>query len=695
MSRDDERFYVETLSPDIEEPVALVEPAAPVTPPPQAARRRLFRMGFFQKVTLHIVLIILASGIALTAAMAFQFRQVMYQQEYRSAFTVFTAAANYVAAHHRSHKGKFIPEHLNYVFKERFMRVEGEERPEQQLVTHQPAHLVIYNLEGLPIYQWSATPIDSLPAAIPVDQLSSEYHQTYSRREKAMHVMGSIAPENAVVAYLSITFPSLIEAKMISVYRRMGLVMLAVAMVAIVLSLVFTRRELIPIQRLIRAAHQVHEGDLQQQVPVRAADEIGELTQTFNSMVSSLARRISSLHRMQDSLVKVGRELESERLYQTLVTMFLDMAGATAGRLYIYNPAAARLESRFQYNAEQLPPPSNDPLAEMTFEDRWTHFINTDDRVTVESPRSVEMAIPLLSGKHRIGVIRIGRPLAAPTYDEETLTILRTLAQYASMAVENAHLYGRLAERERIEQEMRWARNIQQSMLPRERPRLAGFEIYGASIPATEVGGDYFDYISSDNHTCNVVIGDVSGKGVPAALIMSTIRSLMHTYLQFMSSPRDVLNLVNRSLSENLDPDMFVTLSSLRLDADSNRASMARAGHEPIIRIQASGRIDHIAPRGAALGLLEVDRFTQLIEELEFDLEHHDTLVLYTDGITEAQNEKRVDFGQQRLEDALTRHAGLAPEALHRKIMEEVSQYATGMPQHDDITLVIIRRNGA
>jgi serine phosphatase RsbU (regulator of sigma subunit)/HAMP domain-containing protein len=470
--------------------------------------------------------------------------------------------------------------------------------------------------------------------------------------------------------------------------------MLAVFLVAAALAWIFARHALAPVEALTRAAHRVHHGELDQEVAVTTDDEIGELATTFNEMVASVSRRITLLHRIQEWTVKIGKELESERLYGTLVAMFSLMSGARTCRLYIYNDADGKLESRMERGGSHLPPPDDDTLAKQAFEERWVQYMTDKGAVTDDFTKGRQIAIPLLTGDRRIGVIRIGAKPDRTAYDEETLTILQTLAQHASVAADNAHLYEELAEKERIEQEMRWARRIQQSMLPRETPSLPGYEVAGKSLPAREVGGDYFDFMTTDGLSWYMVVADVSGKGVPAALIMSIVRSLLHTFTELETTPGEVLTRVNRKLSNDLEPDMFVTTAAVLLDPMQHTVSIARGGHEPIIIRRADGSTERVEPQGAALGLLDVDLFEHALENYETPIAEHEVIVLYTDGVTEARNAAGEEFGIDRLETIVREKGDLPAAELLEQIKAEVLAFASGVMQHDDITLVVLRRQG-
>ncbi|MEM7393996.1 MAG: PP2C family protein-serine/threonine phosphatase, partial [Verrucomicrobiota bacterium] len=250
------------------------------------------------------------------------------------------------------------------------------------------------------------------------------------------------------------------------------------------------------------------------------------------------------------------------------------------------------------------------------------------------------------------------------------------------------------AARQRIEQEMMLAREIQASMLPTTIPELEEYALIGGSKAAYEVGGDYFDYLPSDDNGCFFLIADVSGKGVPAAMIMSIVRSLFHTYLEFEEDPGTILTRLNRSLSKDIETETFVTMTAIKLEADDHRIRIARAGHEPVMILKANGKIEHHSPPGPAVGLLDIESFEQIVTEETYDLEPDDTVILYTDGITEALNPEQEEFGLERLEEVVKSNRHLSVKGLYKEIIDQTIVFRNGMSQSDDCTLIIFRRHG-
>jgi serine phosphatase RsbU (regulator of sigma subunit) len=226
-------------------------------------------------------------------------------------------------------------------------------------------------------------------------------------------------------------------------------------------------------------------------------------------------------------------------------------------------------------------------------------------------------------------------------------------------------------------------------------PVIPGYDVYGVSIPAQEVGGDYFDYVTHDGSQWHFIVGDVSGKGVPAALIMSIIRSLIHTCAEMTPVPREILTKVNRNLSPDLESEMFVTIVDVRVTVATHTARVVRAGHEPILVLRENGSFESIAPKGSALGLLDVDTFETSLEETEFKIGRNDTVVLYTDGLTETRNLQGVEIGYEGLEGLIRKYAHMTSREMVGAIAEEIKSFAGGQDQHDDFTMIVLKRSAS
>lgn len=644
------------------------------------------RLKFAYKILLHSFTLILAAGIAITTVTAYQFQKQLYEREFESAFTSYLAAINYLAAHYRTKDGQFRRASLDYVLRQKFLRMEGAEYPQ---VAHQPLGLFVYDPDGALVYEYSRKGAMTAEVEIAVADLPETFQQTYDPARRLIRMAGSLSDDESVPGFVEMYFPTQIEGEVRSLYRRSFGVMGLVCLGAMLLSYLFARRVLRPIEALTRAARKVHDGDLDQRVPVTTGDEIGLLSETFNSMISSLVRRIALMHRMQEWTLKISKQFEPEELFGSLTEMFDRMSQASFCRLYVAQPPGDSLT--LARECADTPELERTGMAQRAHETGNTQYRLADGTILQEATEAMEIAVPLAIGSKRLGAIHLGPREDGSPYTEETITTLETLAQHAAMAIENAQLYEAESERERVRQEMEWARTIQQGLLPRIMPEVTGYQIYGVSVPALEVGGDYFDIVPVGN-SWMCLIGDVSGKGVPAAMIMSVVRSLIHTYSEVASGPKEIVRRVNRKLTPDLEAEMFVTLAAFTFDPVTHRASIVRAGHEPLFLARSGGAVERLQPPGTAMGLTDVPLFEELLEPLEVEFAPGDVMVLFTDGVTESLNRNREELGYDRLAEWVQQSASKPASEMVSALVKAVQRFSEGAPPADDVTLVVIRR---
>jgi sigma-B regulation protein RsbU (phosphoserine phosphatase) len=249
------------------------------------------------------------------------------------------------------------------------------------------------------------------------------------------------------------------------------------------------------------------------------------------------------------------------------------------------------------------------------------------------------------------------------------------------------------AEKERLEEELRIARQIQMSLLPKEGVDIAGLSIAALCLPAAEVGGDYYDFISLDEQRMALLIADVSGKGTSAALYMAELKGLMLSLSNIYDSPRKLLIEANKILAANMDSRSFITMAYAVVDMSKKTMTFARAGHNPILQLAAKGNGTRIlAPDGLGLALDRGGtRFEEILTEESVDLHSGDLFLFFTDGLSEAMNPQADLFGESRLREILERHSHLSPEDLREKIIDEIFVFVEGEDQHDDMTMVLMK----
>jgi serine phosphatase RsbU (regulator of sigma subunit) len=247
-----------------------------------------------------------------------------------------------------------------------------------------------------------------------------------------------------------------------------------------------------------------------------------------------------------------------------------------------------------------------------------------------------------------------------------------------------------MRQREHIERELQVARTIQQASLPREVPQLEGWRITPIYQPAREVGGDFYDFLELDDGRLGIVVGDATGHGVPAALVMASARSMLRAVAQASNSPGDALRRVNDPLATEIPPNMFVTCFYCILDPKSGSLSYANAGHD-LPYVWHGGACEELRARGMPLGLMPGMHY----EQKEIVLQKGESALLYTDGLVEAHNPQREMFGFPRLQTLVSEHAE-EERSLEEALLEELYSFVgEGWEQEDDITLLTLRRSAA
>ena len=303
------------------------------------------------------------------------------------------------------------------------------------------------------------------------------------------------------------------------------------------------------------------------------------------------------------------------------------------------------------------------------------------------------MVAPLLYGRQNLGVLAVANGPMSPPFTQSDFVVFKSISEQSAFALYNAIIYSEANEKKRLDHDLQIARDIQRILLPSKPPPIEGFDIAGVNLPARQVSGDYFDYIAVDSDHLGVVIADVSGKGVPASLIMAICRSVLRSEARLYHSPAEVLRKVNRQLYPDIKEDMFISMAYLILDHKHNNVTLSRGGHDaPFLYRAATGEVEKLKPPGMALGIDSGDVFDRITGDLSVPLERDDCLVLYTDGVTEALDANGNEFGPERMIRSLRASANDGAQGVIDRVTADVRGFAGGHPQHDDITLIVVRK---
>lgn len=298
-----------------------------------------------------------------------------------------------------------------------------------------------------------------------------------------------------------------------------------------------------------------------------------------------------------------------------------------------------------------------------------------------------ELACPIVSDAGVIGCLNVesDRPSAFTEADAE---LLQFFANAAAMSIEKALLHRQVLEKQRLEDQLKVAREVQTGLLPAAPPVVPGWDIAGVNLPTGAIGGDYFDYVPLPAGRLGIVVADVSGKGIPAALIMATFRTALRTELRRQADLRGVAEELNRALLEPRDSSRFVTAVYGVLDPATGTFQYVNCGHNPPLLLRRSGARQLLPSGGPVLGLFPEERF----ETGELAIDRGDSLVLYTDGVVEPTDARDLQFGMERLE-AVARASFGEPAGRVVDAVVAATRAFTGRDHHeDDFTLVVVRR---
>lgn len=404
------------------------------------------------------------------------------------------------------------------------------------------------------------------------------------------------------------------------------------------------------------------------------------------TILNDLARAIgASLNSQEIINTIIRRSLRSLNAEQGVITMVHDQAGEPTKTL-IRTMSESREYEAFhldqsllgwmQINKKPLSiqKPKNDPRFRGLKLDDSIHSL---------------LCVPLLVKSELKGVLSLCNKKDGGGFTMEDQRLLAIIAAQSAQIIETARLYEEEKALSSVREELRLALDIQLGLLPDMCPEIEGYQIAGASEPAQMVGGDYFDFINIDENRLAITLGDVSGKGLPAALLMSNLQATIRGMSLLDTSPKECLGRSNRLMYQSTDPHKFATLFYGILDTKNHRLSYSSAGHDLPFFLSGDRDTVRLKAGGLLLSCLEDSEY----EEDSMGLEPEDLLVIYSDGITEARSEDEEEFGEERLSALLRQNRGLSPSDLIKRITETVREFAGSRPQMDDMTLVIVKRN--
>jgi serine phosphatase RsbU (regulator of sigma subunit) len=319
----------------------------------------------------------------------------------------------------------------------------------------------------------------------------------------------------------------------------------------------------------------------------------------------------------------------------------------------------------------------------------------TDHRVRAKPGDGISslLVVPLLMRKTVLGALFVGKDITRG-FESDDVETVKSFADQAAMAVDNARLLEEQIEKERLSRELVIAREVQRKLLPQDLPTVTGLTVAASSVSAQEVGGDYYDFVEIDEGTWAFIVGDVSGKGTSAAFYMAELKGIFLALSALTDSPGVFLDHANRALANSMEKNVFISVVYGVLDLKREEFTLARAGHCPAIFVNGNGSSRFLRTGGLGLGLDRGHLFKKVLQAETVQLKAGDVFVLYTDGVVESRNVTGEEYGYDRLMTAVCEHHGKTVEEMHSALLRDLNRFLGEKAYDDDMTLLVLKWAG-
>ena len=409
-----------------------------------------------------------------------------------------------------------------------------------------------------------------------------------------------------------------------------------------------------------------------------------------------LNHKILELETLYDVGIRISSLLKAEELSDEILLRSISLLDANRGALFLIDKKdkTLKLDSSFGIG-EELKDKVKIPLGEGLIGEVAAkgEAVRGRGHPQLQLPWESDtlLAVPIKMKQQVFGVIFVankeakGGNIIEFTPSDERL--LSSFANQAAVALENARLYKESLEKERMEKELELAATIQRNLLPLKTPEIEGFDISALNTPCRQVGGDYYDFIALNPDHFGIAIADVSGKGTPAALLVSALHGTLHAYSEENYSLPQLMSRIARAIYRSSLAEGFITFFYGILDPKKRTLTSVNAGHNYPILLRADDKIHNLTEGGICLGIMEESTYQQETTTLQ----KGDILVLYTDGLTEAMNPQEEEFGTERLTEVVYNNRHLPASAIIEAISQQLKSWSRGIPPFDDLTLVLIK----
>ncbi|MBN2656585.1 MAG: SpoIIE family protein phosphatase [Spirochaetales bacterium] len=490
----------------------------------------------------------------------------------------------------------------------------------------------------------------------------------------------------------------------------------------VVISMLFSRQTTVNIQKMEKYIARLAEGDFSARLEIRSRDEFGILSRDFSVFTDTLWEKMNSLRDvMRDIGNSISVDLNQQGFIDNIVELAIDSSKADAGIMFTVEEESRKLV--VSNISGYFPPPfqvsrkvsnrkdsliayfksitfdvgqgligevasSGTPVfIRDSFEDNRLPFNSfPEDELYISSM----LLIPLIVGNRLLGIIGVCKTSEGDHFSDLDFSFLRSYGEYSAMALDNLNKYRELLSRHELVRELNVASDIQKNLLPEKLPVVGSASLHAYSEAAKGISGDYYDAFKLDENKLLITVCDVAGKGVPASLVMTMIRTILRLITSSTHNARSVVTMLNNLLTARLGIDHFATIGLFIYDTEKKVVSYTNGAHHPLYVYKADkDKFVKFDTDGLPLGL----EANTVFGHKRFQVSPGDYLVLFTDGLNEARNSAGEEFSTNRLLSIIRKNAALDPASLTAEIRNNLNVFTEGMDQHDDQTLLLMKVN--
>jgi sigma-B regulation protein RsbU (phosphoserine phosphatase) len=387
--------------------------------------------------------------------------------------------------------------------------------------------------------------------------------------------------------------------------------------------------------------------------------------QKEKKLIFELNEKILQLNNLIDADIELSRYDKQNVLFDLAIERIVTLTNASSALVRVVNKSDNTIKKQITFPNGLMPENiiSNSYKIEYSFDFNEKHYL-----------------FVLSEKETRKGVT---------SFSELDKLLLQAISRQVQASIENEYLLNQSIEKERIEKELNLAAAIQQRIIPKELPKIDGYEVAGINIPSKEVGGDYYDCIELGNGKFALIIADVAGKGISAALLVNTLSAALHSYLEFNLPLTELAEKLNNLIFKSSPADKYITFFIAVLNSASGELDILNAGHNPALLLREDGTIEQVEAGGIGLGMLD---FGMPYTGQSLKINDGDKLFLYTDGIPEAMNINEAEYSDERMVEFLKKYSNENSTEFIKLIVEDVKRFAREVPQSDDITSLFIKK---